>query len=146
MTRLDFKNLGWWIEAARTGGYRAEGVATVLNVGQRHLRRLTQEAFELSPQSWLNDQRLVDAPVALRRTRSVKLASAELGFKQASHFSRKFTERYGMSPESFLAEIKDQEKRVLRSEWADSSKAAQMSAPDTRMSAPDMTTGLNAPT
>ncbi len=103
MARIDIQNPEKWREMARQSGYRVKPLSQQLLVCRRQLRRYTCEVFGRSPQEWLDEERLTVAPDLLKKHRSVKLVAFELGFKHVSHFSRKFKERYRLSPTAFLA-------------------------------------------
>lgn len=80
-------------------------VASALGVGQRRLQRAFIEAGE-TPSQFILAQRLDWAARELSRaqggTRSSILDVAfSVGFNDASHFSRSFARRYGVSPRSY---------------------------------------------
>ena len=104
MARIDIENLELWHEVARQSRYRLKPLSKQFQVCQRHLRRYSWELFGCSPQHWLDQERLTLAPDLLKELRSVKRAAFELGYKHASHFSRKFKQRYGLSPTAYLAD------------------------------------------
>lgn len=102
MARAEIYDWQWWHKMAGATGYSAERLAKEMNISRRQLQRYTQELFGLSPQEWLNQQRLTTAGDLLKQYRSVKLVAFNLGFKQVSHFSREFKSHYGVCPISFL--------------------------------------------
>ena len=102
MARAEIYDWQWWHKMAGATGYSAERLAKEMNISRRQLQRYTQQIFGLSPQEWLNQERLVTAGDLLRQHRSVKLVAFSLGFKQVSHFSREFKSQYGLCPVSFL--------------------------------------------
>lgn len=102
MARVEIYDWQWWHKMAGATGYSAERLARELDISRRQLQRYTQQLFGLSPQEWLNQQRLTTAGVLLKQHRSVKLVAFNLGFKQVSHFSREFKSHYGLCPVSFL--------------------------------------------
>src|SRR6266404_5163803 len=104
MARIDIENREQWREVARQARYRLKPLSDQLEVCQRQLRRYSWELFGCSPQDWLDQERLTLAPDMLKEHRSVKRAAFELGYKRASHFSRKFKERYGLSPAAYVAD------------------------------------------
>lgn len=104
MTRLDLQNFGRWREAAHRAGWRVSTLARELDVSQRQLQRYTHAAFCRSPQKWLDEQRLLLAGERLMELRSAKRVAYELGFKQPSHFSRRFKRFHGITPARFLAQ------------------------------------------
>jgi len=124
MARADMHNLHWWQKIAGASGYNAGLLSREMGVSRRQLQRYTQKLFGLSPQDWLNEQRLLIAADLLKRHRCVKTVAFHLGFKQVSHFSREFKYHYGVCPASFL-------------DWNDRQKtqtkfALSMAAPDNK--------------
>jgi len=72
-------------------------------VSPRQLQRYFQRQFGRTPQDWLNEQRLNAAPPKLRSGQPVKVVALELGFKQSSHFCRKFKTYHQLTPSEFVA-------------------------------------------
>ncbi|MFY0565923.1 helix-turn-helix domain-containing protein [Archangium lansingense] len=79
-------------------------LAAAHHISVRYLHRL----FELSGCSmgdWLRERRLVRCAEALRDTRQAGRSVSEIafawGFNDASHFSRAFKQRFGMSPREY---------------------------------------------
>jgi AraC-like DNA-binding protein len=105
MARAIAQNLEHWRHSAQAATYRAKQLAHRLGISEWQLRRCTRTLFGLSPLHWLNEERLTRAPAALSEHHLVKAVGLELGFKQASRFSRAFKERYGVSPAEYLARI-----------------------------------------
>src|SRR6266851_4258032 len=104
MARIDIENQELWREVARQSRYRLKPLSEQLQVCERQLRRYSWQLFGCSSQNWLDQERLTLAPDLVKERRSVKRAAFELGYKHASHFSRKFKERYGQSPTAYLAD------------------------------------------
>jgi len=90
------------LSSALASGFDAEAIAKQLGISRRQLRRRAQLLFGMSLCAWLNEKRLSDARALLEKHRSVKVVAFELGFKQPSHFSRKFKTCYGVPPIEFL--------------------------------------------
>jgi AraC-like DNA-binding protein len=95
-------DLQHWEQAAEKANYCASRLSREFHISRRQLERYTLKLFGRSPQRWLNGQRINKSPQILKNELLVKTAAFELGFKQASHFSREFKLRYGMSPRAFL--------------------------------------------
>ena|ERR1035438_1626175 len=102
MARLDLQNFDRWQQAAHVSGWRVARLAKELDVSRRQLQRYTQVMFCLSPQKWLNEQRLILAGERLKELRSAKQVAYEFGYKQLSHFSRQFKDFHGVPPTAFL--------------------------------------------
>jgi AraC family transcriptional activator of tynA and feaB len=80
-------------------------VATALGVGQRRLQRAFIEAGE-TPSQFILSQRHDRAARELSRAQGCSRGSIldvafSVGFNDASHFSRSFARRYGVSPRSY---------------------------------------------
>jgi AraC-like DNA-binding protein len=116
MHRLDKYTEDQWREMARQCLFSATTLTKRVGVCERQLQRYTKIRFGLSPQKWLDQQRLICAADLIKQgnaIESLKRISYEIGFKQVSHFSRAFKEYHGMSPTLFVALVK---KRRLQSE------------------------------
>ena len=94
---------GRWEELAGTANYDANELAKLCGISTRHLQRHFRNSFHRSPQSWLNERRLLAAQDLLLSGESVKKVSLDLGFKQASHFCRQFKCQNKMTPSQFVS-------------------------------------------
>ena len=99
-------NHHWWnvtesVSLARQAGYRSSELARLCRVSPRQLERYFREQFGRTPQEWLDEVRLHEAPDMLRKRKQVKEVSFELGFAHPSHFIRKFKQWYGCTPLKF---------------------------------------------
>jgi len=103
MAQADIHNRERWRQLVEQAGYRLGGLPKLAGVCRRHLQRYIRAAFGCSLRQWLDQERLEAAPEVLRKFRCVKIAADKLGFKQASHFSRKFKDYYGYCPMAYLA-------------------------------------------
>lgn len=112
MARKDFYTVEEWTDLAKEARYESDSLARLLNVGTRQLRRYTRELFNNSPQEWLDNRRLADAAFLLQSNELIKTIAYELGFKTVSHFSKKFRERYGMSPKEYKMSAADNSMRL----------------------------------
>jgi AraC family transcriptional regulator, exoenzyme S synthesis regulatory protein ExsA len=108
MSRRIPNNLEEWLALAYVCSFRATLLANELRISQRQLQRVTGNIFGRSPQAWLSERRLAMAGALLKKHRSVKFVAFELGFKQASHFSREFKSRHGISPRTYLERCDDE--------------------------------------
>ena len=82
--------------------FRSSALAALIHRSERQLRNIARRHFGCSLRFWLDEQRLRLAVELLREQNSVKSVSASLGFRQVSHFSRKFKLRYKLPPSNFL--------------------------------------------
>jgi AraC-like DNA-binding protein len=98
-SRLDLvKN---WDQRAHAAGYSASKMARELGVTVRSLQTFFQARFRLPPREWLFRSRMRAAVRLLRSGNSVKAVASELGYKQASHFSREFKRFFAVGPRDF---------------------------------------------
>jgi AraC-like DNA-binding protein len=114
MARVDIHDFAGWRKRARNSGYCSKRLARDLEISRRTLARYTQTAFGRSPQEWLDRERLNEARELLKELRCVKQVAFELGFKQISHFSRRFKLLHGLPPTDFLASADHQHYQHLQ--------------------------------
>jgi AraC-like DNA-binding protein len=100
MERLLFVT-GKWEQLAGTAHYDSNELARLCGISTRQLQRHFRRRFHCSPQSWLNQRRLLAAEELLLAGESVKKVALDLGFKQPSHFCRQFKSRKNMTPSEF---------------------------------------------
>ena len=91
-----------WILLASRSNYDAAQLARHCHLSTRQLRRIWRNVFGETTQAWLNGQRMIAGARCLLTHACVKATAYELGFKQVSHFCRRFKEVYGMTPSQFL--------------------------------------------
>jgi len=103
MAKLDTYAVEEWPELVRKAHFRADELATALQVSPRSLSRYIHRRFGCTVEDWLDGHRMADAPQALKRIRRIKEASSFLGYHHPRTFSDKFERRYGMHPVEFLA-------------------------------------------
>lgn len=87
-----------WACLAQQCRYRREALAKMLQVSQRTLDRYFKKHLGTGPSAWLRELQLNDAYQQIVAGKSLKEAAYEVGFKQASHFSRRFKGRFGIQP------------------------------------------------
>jgi transcriptional regulator GlxA family with amidase domain len=92
-----------WTTLARECSYQTPQMARRLGISVRSLQRYFLNAYRSSPQAWVETLRLRDAILLVRTGESIKVIADKLGFKQASHFSRKFKATFGVSPRAFAS-------------------------------------------
>jgi transcriptional regulator GlxA family with amidase domain len=90
-----------WEARAERVRYRVSPLADDCGVTPRHLRRFLRLKFGKSPLQWMAEKRLARAAALLQQASLVKQAAAEAGFKNPAHFSRRFTQLYGVPPSAF---------------------------------------------
>ena len=90
-----------WDGLARQAKYRAGELAGICQISLRTLERHFRKQYNLKVGRWLKELRMSDAYQKLQQGDSVKEVAFDLGYKQHSHFSRDFKNRFGVSP-SFL--------------------------------------------
>lgn len=91
-----------WAVLSEKAGYSARRLAKLCGVSMRHLRREFHRNVGCAPQAWLDGRRVLLAKGMLMQGESVKQVAYELGFKQPTHFSRKFRECHQVSPSEYL--------------------------------------------
>lgn len=92
---------------ARAAKFRARKLAELYGISLRHLERAFVEHFAQSPQKHLDQLRIEFAKSRLLSGASVKVVTDEAGFKQVSHFCRKFKEFTGAKPSEFQMSLPD---------------------------------------
>ncbi len=93
-----------WDARAERAGYRTSALARDCGVSERHLRRYFRLRFGKPPRAWLAARRLARAAASLQRARLVKEAAGDAGFNDPAHFTRLFTQQYGVPPSDFRLE------------------------------------------
>ena len=91
-----------WEQLAGTASYDAKELAKLCHLSVRQLERDFRRSLERSPQDWLNEQRIKAAQQLLLSGQPVKAVAFELGFKQPSHFCRKFKLLNNLTPSKFV--------------------------------------------
>ena len=76
-------------------------LSTLCGVSTRTLERYFQETYQQTPEHWLAELRWRQALELVREGVPVKTMAAELGYQQASTFSREFKKRFGQCPAVF---------------------------------------------
>jgi AraC-like DNA-binding protein len=76
--------------------------ANIANCSVSTFKREFKKHYDISPGRWLTERRLLRAEVMLRSgDRSISEIAFDCGFKNPSHFSRIFKDKYGMAPSKF---------------------------------------------
>jgi len=90
-----------WEARAERVGYRAAALAKDCGVSERHLRRYFCLRLGKSLREWLRQTRLARGAASLKQGTLVKEAAAQAGFTDPAHFTRAFTQQYGVPPSVF---------------------------------------------
>ena len=90
-----------WVQLARRARWSVAELARLCGISTRTLERYFQETHNQSPAVWLAELRWQESMELLGGGTSVKTTAAELGYRQASTFSREFKKRFGQSPVIF---------------------------------------------
>ena len=91
-----------WEVLARTSGYRRHRLAKLVKVSTRTLDRYFEKHLSLSVQQWLSELRMAVACDQVRIGKPLKEISFDVGFKQPSHFTKRFKARFGIPPSLLL--------------------------------------------
>jgi AraC-like DNA-binding protein len=100
-TNRTLRRIQDWMPLARQSGWSVVGLAALCEVSPRTLQRHFLDTCRQTPEAYLADLRWRLALELLREGDSVKHTAAELGYRQASTFSREFKKRFGCSPAFF---------------------------------------------
>lgn len=92
---------GDWGRLAVEAQYDSNKLASLRNVTVRQLQRIFRHEFDRTPRDWLNEQRILAAQESLLAGDPIKKVAFDLGFKQISHFCRKFKVTSGVTPNQF---------------------------------------------
>ena len=102
MPNSQLERISDWAPLAQEARYRAAELAKLTRVSLRQLERFFMEHFRRPPQDWLDELRLIKAAVLLVSGHRVKEIAPTLGFRQVSHFSRRFVQYFGCRPIQFM--------------------------------------------
>jgi AraC-like DNA-binding protein len=87
-----------WESLAVKANYQPLRLARLCQVSLRTVQRHIRREYNITLAAWLNAARLDKARDRLASGERVKQVAFDLGYKQLSHFSRVFKERFGVSP------------------------------------------------
>ena len=91
-----------WETLAAQAQFRAGDLARLLGVSLRTLQRYFRAKYDCTVSDWLRALRLEFARAQLPTCASIKEVAFDLGYKQPSHFTRDFKQRFGVSPRTFV--------------------------------------------
>ena|SRR5579859_4668765 len=83
--------------------YDSRALARLCKLSTRQLQRQFRRQFGVTPRQWLDEQRLNAAGALLLSGEPVKKVAFDLGFKQTSHFCRKFKFQHRMTPREYIS-------------------------------------------
>jgi len=111
--------VGRWLALARTCHYNAKKLAEAEGVSIRQLERDFRLKLGLSPQRWLDLEKLTVAKQLLLAGSAVKRVAIDLGYKRSSHFCRHFKMLIGMTPVEFVVHSRaaPSQTEVAGAEW-----------------------------
>lgn len=90
-------------DMAARQGYSVQGVADELEISTRCLRKVFSRDLGISPKTWLQQRRMVDARNLLRQGYPVVAVARILAYSHAKHLAREFVRTYGVPPGRFAA-------------------------------------------
>ncbi len=91
-----------WEQLAEAACFSAAALSDRCGVSRRHLERHIRHTFSKTLGGWLLDLRLRQACRLLMQGWSVKETAYSTGFRQVSHFSRCFKNRYKIVPSAVM--------------------------------------------
>ena len=91
-----------WETLAFTCNFRISKLAEKCHVSVRTLQRHFRKNYDFTLREWLREVRLEKSRVMLPEARCVKTVAYDLGYKQPSHFTRDFKQRYGIPPKMWM--------------------------------------------
>lgn len=94
--------VGDWERLAVVARFDAKELAKLCNLSVRQLERDFRRHLGRTPQNWLNELRLRFAEALLLNGQPVKRVAYTLGFKQTSHFCRRFKLHRNLTPSQFV--------------------------------------------
>ena len=88
---------------AEQAQYNINELAKLCRVSRRQLLRVIRRRLKRTPESWLNERRIIASRRLLLSGVPVKVVALELGYKQTSHFCRQFKSLNQMTPTAFAS-------------------------------------------
>lgn len=87
-----------WDSLAQAANFRIGKLAGLCAVSIRTLQRHFRKHYNLTLSEWLREKRLQQARLMLVNADCIKTVAFDLGYKQPSHFTRDFKQRFGVPP------------------------------------------------
>ena len=91
-----------WQSLAMTALFKPSAVADLCRVSPRTVQRYFKKSYGCTLGEWMRNYRLEIAYQKLIAGESIKCVAFDLGYKQLSHFSRDFKQRYGCAPKFLI--------------------------------------------
>ena len=93
-----------WEERARRVAYQTSTLARDIKTTPRHLQRYFLDRFGMSPRAWLRRMQMIEARQLLASDHRVKETAQQVGFRNATHFSRAFKREHGINPAAYAGQ------------------------------------------
>ena len=107
-SRLD--KISDWDERLAGTRWQAKALAQACGIGEWELRHYVHCKFGWGLHEWIRSKRMQEAVLLLEKKVQIKNIWPELGYRQASHFSRDFKLFYGVSPRTYVKKINNGQK------------------------------------
>lgn len=90
-------------------------ICNKFSISRSTLQNLFKNNLQTAPKQYINEAKLNRSKILIRRgDRTISEIASMLGFNSIHYFSRKFTQRYGITPSEFSRKIYDQHDQYLR--------------------------------
>jgi AraC-like DNA-binding protein len=97
-----------WETIALQCQFRVHRIAEFCHVSTRTLQRHFRRNYDTTISHWLREVRLEKARRMLREADCIKAVAFDLGYKQPSHFTRDFKQRFGVPPKMWALDMRVQ--------------------------------------
>jgi AraC-like DNA-binding protein len=89
-----------WATRAQRANFHVATLARQCEITERQLRRYFHIKFGMSPNLWLTAARMELIQPLLNRGQTIKEIAAKTGFSQQGNLTRRFKQRYKVTPSS----------------------------------------------
>ena len=87
-------------------GFKISDLATVMNMSEKHFRRIFLDVYKKTPYLFLQEFRINKAEILLlNTTKSVSDIALQCGFSDVYSFSHSFKKHNGISPSKYRAKF-----------------------------------------